>query len=60
MTKISTLFYLVDNTGNEENTEIAGRLLEMEYSELLDSMKKYSELPSDALINKTLDMIKYM
>lgn len=59
MTKISTLFYLVDNTNNDENTEIAGRMLEMEYSDILESMKKCIDAPSET-INKTIDMLRHI
>jgi hypothetical protein len=35
MTENSTLFYIYDNTDSEENTELQGKMLEIELKELL-------------------------
>lgn len=56
MTKISTLFYLVDNTNTDESIEIAGRILEKEYADILSKLENSFLEPSEALINKTIEM----
>jgi hypothetical protein len=58
MIKNSTLFYIIDNTDNEENAEIEGKLLELQIKDLLKwKTNSHFDVPQQST-NRVLKMLK--
>jgi hypothetical protein len=58
MIKNSTLFYIIDNTDDEESTELQGKLLEMEIKEILDWNENFLFNVRQETTDKVLRMLK--
>jgi hypothetical protein len=58
MIKNSTLFYIIDNTDNEENTELQGKLLDMQMKDLLNWDQNFLFEVRQETTDKVLRMLK--
>ena len=56
MTKISTLFYILDNSNNENNIEIAGKALNYEFADVIKTIKSKTVAAPEKLVNKVLQL----
>lgn len=58
MIENSTLFYIIDNTDDEESTELQGKLLDMQVKDLLDWDHNFLFDVQQETTDKVLKMLK--